>query len=96
MNTFVHHLTLICQCILDDIFLFTRLIKSSFRKQGGVFSNKYNVESGEGIIEEPEEREVDLLRMRLGTHLMLERVNVRDSDADGDVIAGMYLSVLVL
>ena len=33
--------------------------------------------------------EVDLLRIRLGSHVTLEKVNLSDSDTGDDIIAGL-------
>ena len=58
--------------------------------------NKYNLDNDDLHGTEIKDRDVDLLRMRLGTHLTLEKVSVSNSDADDDVIAGLFAIFFLL
>ena len=73
-------------------FKFSRSIQSSFKKgRDHVFYNRYNLEEEVADVDaEPEETKIDLLSMRLGAHLTLQKRDSADSDSDDGAFGGTF------
>lgn len=71
---------------------FFRSIQSSLKKgRDHVFYNRYNLE--EEVAEtdaDPEETRIDLLSMRLGSPLTLQKRDSTDSDSDDGAFGGAF------
>ena len=76
------------------MLIFFRLIQASIKKKRGNFLfNQYALENDDIGDDIESQAAVNLLGMRIGTHLAIQEFGINDSDTNGGAVAGLEVFV---